>query len=72
MKEKLTQTEISDIWNEAIFDGLEGDDLETITEAFNLGNLADYEPEDENIYDMDREDIIANAKQTVAYYLQSH
>ena len=51
-------------WNEAIFDGINGDDLELLNIAFENGDLADYEPQPNDINAMSNADVVDHAHAT--------
>lgn len=56
----------ADIWNDAAYKALKNTKFDNMS----LGELADYEP-DEDIFDMENEDdIIAHAEKTVAAFLE--
>ncbi len=52
------------LWNEAIFDGMDGEKLDKLNEAFNAGRLADYEPQPNDVNEMSEEVVIQHAHAT--------
>ena len=52
------------IWNEAIFDGVGGDELETLEDAFSRGGLAEYEPLPNDVSRMTEDETIEHAHAT--------
>lgn len=52
------------LWNERIFDSVTGEKLEKLNAAFEHGELADFEPQPNDILKMTEDEIIEHAHAT--------
>ena len=59
-------------WNDAIFDGVEDDELNALNEAMERGDLAEFEPQPSDVSDMTEAETIAHAHATRDAYLEKH
>ena len=59
------------IWNESIFDGVTGSDLDALNRAFENGVLADFEPKPNDIDAMSEPEVVQHAHRTRDAFLVS-
>jgi hypothetical protein len=62
---------MENLWNESIFDNVEGEELEKLNRAFERGDLADYEPQPNDLSKMSEEEVIEHAHATRDAFLKS-